>query len=97
MINPSLPAFLTTLGLSSAVAIGANWVEVRQGRMTPAHALRNGLAKGAAATLVLRATTRGTVWQVAMAAGLLAGAGFLIDSAMNTPPPRTSGETAIGT
>ncbi len=79
--HPTITA-LSTLSLASAVSIGSNWVDVCNGAMTPAQAILNGFAKGAAATLILRATTRSTPVQIVMAAGVLAGAGFLIDSAM---------------
>ena len=45
-------------------------------------AVLNGVVKGTAATLILNATARSTVLQVAMAVGVLAGAGYLIDSSM---------------
>jgi hypothetical protein len=73
---------LSTLGIASAVSIGSNWRDVRHGAMTPAQAVLNGMAKGAAATLILKATTRSTPLQIVLAMGVLAGAGFLIDSTM---------------
>lgn len=73
---------LSTLGIASAVSIGSNWRDVRHGAMTPAQAVLNGVAKGAAATLILRATSRSTPLHIVLAMGVLAGAGFLIDSAM---------------
>ena len=82
MINKPTISLLSALSLSSAVSIGSNWVDVRNGAMTPAQAFLNGVAKGAAAILILKETTRSTPLQIVMAAGVLAGAGFLIDSAM---------------
>jgi len=73
---------LNTIGLASAVAIGSNWVEVRRGTMTPGQAVLNGIAKGAAVSLIFKATARNTPLQVVLAVGVLAGAGFLIDSTM---------------
>ena len=73
---------ITTLTIASAVTIGSNMVDVQNGSMTMPQAVLNGVVKGTAATLILDATARSTVLQVAMAAGVLAGAGYLIDSAM---------------
>lgn len=73
---------LSTLGIASAVSIGSNWLDVRHGAITPNQAILNGVAKGAAATLILKATSRSTPLQIVLAMGVLAGAGFLIDSAM---------------
>ncbi len=73
---------LNILGIASAVSIGSNWVEVRNGTMRPAQAVFNGVAKGAAAPLLLKAASHRTPLQIAFTMGILAGAGFLIDSAM---------------
>jgi len=58
-------------------------LDVQDGTMTMPQAVLNGVAKGTAATLILNATARSTALQVALAASVLAGAGYLIDSAMN--------------
>lgn len=73
---------VTTLVISSAVSVGSNLVDVRNQSMTLPQAVLNGLFKGAAASLILHVTSRSTPLQVTMAAGVLAAAGFLIDSAM---------------
>jgi len=73
---------ITTLTLASAVSIGSNMLDVQNGSMTIPQALLNGVAKGTAATLILNVTARNTTLQVAMAAGILASAGYLLDSAM---------------
>lgn len=72
----------TTLTIASALSIGSNMVDVQNGGMTFPLAISGGLAKGAAATLILSVTTRSTVVQVMLAAGVLATAGYLIDSIM---------------
>lgn len=71
-----------TLTIASAISIGSNMVDVKNGAMTTGQAVLNGMAKGAAATLIMNATARSTILQVAMAAAVLAGAGFLIDTTM---------------
>ena len=71
-----------TLTIASAATIGANLVDVRDGAMTMPQAIFNGLAKGAAVSYILSRTTRSTTGEVLVAAGLLAGAGYLIDSQM---------------
>jgi hypothetical protein len=73
---------LTTLTIASAVSIGSNMVDVQNDSMTVPQAVLNGVVKGAAATLILNTAARNTVLQVALAGGVLAGAGYLIDSAM---------------
>lgn len=73
---------LTTLTIASAVSIGSNVRDVQNGVMTMPQAVLNGMVKGTAATLILDLTTRSTALQVALAAGILAGAGYMIDSAM---------------
>jgi hypothetical protein len=78
----------TTLTVASALSIGSNLVEVRRGRMTLPGAVLNGLVKGAAASLILAGTRRTTAPQVVLAAVVLGGAGFLIDSAMKTAEDR---------
>lgn len=82
--RPSAMPLLTTLTIAGAVAIGSNMVDVQNQVMTVPQALLNGLAKSAAATLILGVTTRSTALQVILAAGVLAGSGYLIDSAMKT-------------
>ena len=74
----------TTLTLASALAIGANMVNVRNGTMSISGAFVNGLVKGTAASLIMSATIPSTPQKVALVAGFLAGAGFLIDSNMQT-------------
>ncbi len=70
------------LVMASAMAVGANWVDVRNGVMTPERAVLNGVAKGTAASLILQVLSRRTSVQLALATAALAGAGYLIDSAM---------------
>jgi hypothetical protein len=70
------------LGLASAMSIGSNWVDVRRGALTPGQAVVNGLAKGVAATLIIQITSRSTPLQIALAASVLAGTGYLIDATM---------------
>lgn len=71
-----------TLTVASAFSIGSNMVDVKNGSMTTGQAIVNGLAKGVATSVILAATTRSTVGQVALAAGVLFGTGYLVDSAM---------------
>lgn len=71
-----------TLTIASAFSIGSNTVDVKNGSMTAGQAVVNGLAKGVATSVILAVTTRSTVGQVAVAAGVLAVAGYLIDSNM---------------
>jgi len=71
-----------TLTIASAVSIGSNLVEVRNKTMTIPQAVLNGLAKATAATVILKTTERRSFGSVLMAATMLAGAGFLIDSVM---------------
>jgi len=78
----STGTLISTLTLASAVSIGSNMLDVQNGAMTIPQALLNGVVKGTAATLILNVTARSSVLQVAMAAGVLAGAGYLIDSSM---------------
>ncbi len=87
-VKPEPPP-LATLGnvvaaltVASAASIGSNWLDVQRGRMTPANAVVNGLVKGTAATVILNSTVRSTVFQVGVAAGVLAGAAYIIDSVM---------------
>lgn len=82
--QPSSPggSVIAALTIASAVSIGSNLTDVGNGAMTIPEAVLNGLAKGAAASLILHATSRSTAAQVALAAAVLAGAGYLIDSAM---------------
>ncbi|MBM9538698.1 hypothetical protein [Desulfobulbus alkaliphilus] len=80
--RPAVIPLLTTLTIAGAVAVGSNMVDVQNRVMTVPQAVLNGLAKGAAATLILGVTTRSTPLRTALAAGVLAGAGYLIDSAM---------------
>lgn len=75
----------TTLTIASALSIGSNLVAVGRGDITMPQALLNGVAKGAAATLVLSAFRRTTVMQVVMTVFVLGGAGYLIESAMREP------------
>jgi len=77
-----LGTVVTTLTLASAVSIGSNMLDVQNGSMTMPQAILNGVAKGTAATLILNTTARSTALQVVLAAGILGGAGYLIDSAM---------------
>ncbi len=72
----------STLTIASAVSIGSNMVDVRNGAMTLPEAVANGVVKGTAATLIINATARSTVLQVVLSAAVLAGAGYAIDSLM---------------
>lgn len=78
----SVGSVAATLTIASALSVGTNMVDVRNGAMTKSQAVVNGVVKGTVATVILNATTRGTALQVVMAAGVLAGAGFMIDSVM---------------
>ncbi len=71
-----------TLTIASAASIGSNMVDVKNGSMTVGEAVLNGVVKGTAATVILNATARSTTLQVVLAASVLAGAGFVIDSMM---------------
>ena len=71
-----------TLTIASALSIGSNMVDVRNGAMTTGQAVLNGVAKGTAASLIIAETSRSTTLQVVMAAAVLGSAGFLIDTAM---------------
>lgn len=81
LVNP-VGLVVTTLVLSSAVAVGSNLVDVRNRSMSLSQAVLNGLSKGAAASLILHAASRRTPLQVAMTTGVLVATGFLVDSAM---------------
>ncbi len=78
----TLGAVAATLTVASAASIGSNWLDVQRGEMTPAAAVVNGLVKGTAATVILNSTARTTALQVGFAAGVLAGAAYIIDSVM---------------
>nr|WP_321465115.1 hypothetical protein [uncultured Desulfobulbus sp.] len=80
--TPLFGGMVGALTIASAVSIGSNWVDVRNGAMIPAQAVLNGMAKGAAATLILKATSRSTPLQIALAATVLAAAGYMIDATM---------------
>jgi predicted NAD/FAD-binding protein len=71
-------------------------VEVQDGTMTVFEAVVNGVAKGTAANMILNATSRETAVVLVHTAGLLAGAGYLIDRTMNSSgtPCRPSEEIA---
>lgn len=71
-----------TLTIASAFSIGSNMVDVQNGGMTFPQAITNGVVKGVAASLILNVTARSTAIQVVFTAGVLATAGYLIDSAM---------------
>ena len=71
-----------TLAIASAAAIGSNMVDVRNGTQSKTQAVANGLAKGAAASLVLSVTPKQTVTDVALTALALAGTGYAIDRVM---------------
>ncbi len=84
---------ITTITIASALGIGSNMVAVKNGDMTISQAVLNGTVKGTAATVILNATARKTALQVITAAGVLAGAGFLIEMALkkdNKPPHAVS-------
>ncbi len=71
-----------TLTIASAVSIGSNMVDVRNGAMTIGQAVLNGVVKGTAATVIINSTARSTTLQVGMAAAFLASAGYLVDTLM---------------
>lgn len=71
-----------TLTIASAASIGSNMVDVRNGTMDTGTAVVNGLAKGAAASLILALTPKDTSVQVGLTAAALAGAGYYIDRSM---------------
>ena len=71
-----------TLTIASAASIGSNMVDVRNGTMDTGTAVINGLAKGAAASLILSLTPKDTSVQIGLTAAALAGAGYYIDRAM---------------
>ncbi len=75
-----------TLAIASAATIGANMVDVQNNTMTGTKAVVNGIAKGAAATVILSLTPKKTVWEIALTAAALAGAGYAIDRAMKPKP-----------
>lgn len=75
---------LVTLALASSVAVGSNFVDVKKGEVTPSFAVANGLVKGVTATVILRQLRPTTPLRIAGAVGLLAGAGYCIDSMMKT-------------
>ena len=78
------PGFIAaTLTLASAASIGANMVGVQDGSMTKTDAVINGIAKGAAASVILAVTPKRTVLDIALAAAALAGSGYVIDRVMN--------------
>ncbi len=81
---------VTTLTLASAVSIGSNMIEVQRGTMPLSRAVLNGVAKGAAAALIVQATSRSSVFQVALAASVLASAGYAIDTIMKPQPAAAS-------
>ena len=72
----------TTILLAGSMAIGANMSDVKQGTMSPGMAVLNGLAKGAASTLIFSAATRLSASSVVLAAGALAATGFAINHFM---------------
>ncbi len=88
-LDTALPQRFSTVGqvsssltIASAVAIGSNMVDVRNGGMSLSQAVVNGVVKGAAATLIINNTTRNSTLGVVLAAGVLAGAGYVIDTVM---------------
>ncbi len=76
------PGIVTTFMIASAMSVGANLVDVRQGRRSFSHALINGFAKGAVSTMIVSGPVPDTPVKVAGTIGLLAGAGYIIDSVM---------------
>ncbi|PIE73553.1 MAG: hypothetical protein CSA20_02520 [Deltaproteobacteria bacterium] len=84
---------VTTLTLASAVSIGSNMIEVQRGTMPLSRAVFNGVAKGAAAALIVQTISRSSVLQVALAASVLASAGYVIDTIMK-PQPAAAPQTA---
>ena len=71
-----------TLTIASAATIGSNMVDVKNGTMGTRTAVINGLAKGAAASLILSLTPKDSTVQVGLTAAALAGAGYMIDRSM---------------
>lgn len=57
-------------------------VDVKNGTMTKKQALVNGIAKGAAASVVLSLTEKKNIVEIALAAAALAGTGYAIDRMM---------------
>ncbi len=97
LVQPVSPApfgtpgeVVTTLTLASAVSIGSNMIEVQRGTMPLSRAVLNGVAKGAVAALVVQATSRSSVFQVALAVSVLASAGYAIDTIMKPQPVAAS-------
>ncbi len=70
---------VATLALAGAAAVGANFVDVRNGRITPQTAITNGLIKGTAATAILARPPQ-TAGQTLFAVACLAAAGYTIDT-----------------
>ena len=85
-----------TLTISSAATIGANMRLVSNGTITPAQAVLDGLAKGAAAGFILSSIPRRTVLDVVMTAAALAGSAYLIDRAVKTSAPQKNDEASQG-
>ncbi len=89
---------ITTLTIASALSIGSNMADVKNKKMSISQAVLNAAAKGVAATIILNATARSTALQVVTTAGILAGAGFLIDTVMkkdkNKHHPRATPEVS---
>ncbi len=94
-VQPSFPGevrqqgLVTTFMIASAMSVGANLVDVRQGRRSVSHALINGFAKGAVSTMILSGSKPDSPVKVAGTIGLLAGAGYIIDSIMENPEKST--------
>ncbi len=81
-----------TLTIASAATIGSNLVDVRNGSMSLPQAVVNGLVKGVAVSYIVSRTTRSTTVEVLLAAGFLAGAGYLIDTKMRKYQQRCADE-----
>ena len=75
-----------TVTIASAATIGANMVDVQNGTLSKSAAVVNGLAKGAAATVILSLTEKKTLLDIGLTAAALAGAGYMIDRIMKKAP-----------
>ncbi|PIE62562.1 MAG: hypothetical protein CSA25_04495 [Desulfobacter postgatei] len=71
-----------TICLASAATIGANMVDVQNGTMSKTQAVVNGLAKGAAASVILSLTDKKSLVDIGITAAALAGTGYAIDKLM---------------
>ncbi len=84
--NHSIPetkqSHLTSFLLASAISVGANLVYRKKTNTSLTHALVNGIAKGAASTVIFSTVKPDTAVNIAASAGLIIGSSILIDSVM---------------